>query len=155
MYHLNSVSKFPNLHPTGSWFLCFGSILLPQYSVSLFSGPAASRPNTMFPLRRGLLFWKGSQGGREIEEEQHIIHRAKAQIFATGTCRLLHQLYSPSRPTLLTHLTISTNWVTLVIYTSGHKSQDFLSKTLIDITWFLVSSHQCAGWHFFFCCEKH
>lgn len=151
MYHLNSVSKFRNLHPNGSWFLCFGSILLPQSKVSLLilrtSNINGSLGQTQCSLSEEVF---SGEGG---EEEQHIIHRAKAQIFATGNCRLLHQLYSPSRPTLLTLLTISTTWVTLAIYTSGHRSQDFLSKTLIDITWFLVSSYQCAGWHFFFCSE--
>lgn len=90
------------------------------------------------------VFWGGRRRkGRRTNRPQ------RARIFATGNCSLLHQLYSPWRPTLLTLLTTSTTWVTLVIYTSGHRSQDFLSKTLIDITWIcLVSSHRHAGWHF-------
>lgn len=68
---------------------------------------------------------------------------------AGGNCSLLHQLYSLWGPTLLTLLTTAITWVLLVIYISGPRSPDFVSKTPTDITWICsVSSHQHTGWHF-------
>lgn len=92
------------------------------------------------------IFWGSRRGKRE---ERQFIHKVRVQIFAGGNCSLLHQLYSLWRPTLLTLLTTSITWVPLVIYISGPRSQDFLSKTPTDIIWIcLVSSHQHPGWHF-------